>query len=339
MGGGASVDSSQLLSNSKFVLGASFLSSKTTRIHNEQQKEVIPLPLVYIDRESSVNMDFFHCLVKVIQNFPIGTPNRWDKILTNANKAIASSNIESISTQGPLVHESLREILLGMYREVPPTAQVEITHLQKMMPILFDKHTYARGKRISQQERNDRCLLDESYSYGELDHETFASIFFRHKRIYGRHKEATFCDLGSGVGSLVYTAATIGKFKKCLGIENIRSLHLRAEKRLPRWKKLIEENKYSDLNRVEIEFRCKDIFHDDSWLNSSYILLHWTAFSLRQRKALADIMNDCKEGTTVIAFTHPVPSTSFIVLLRDKCETSWGVAHYFIQEKISTAQQ
>lgn len=330
MGAGASIESSDILSNSKFM-GSTSLSWKR---NHSSLLDTSKHQLFSMERDHAVNMDLFDCVATITRQHLIGTHNRWDHILAKVNKAIAKSKVESLSSYGSIDQESLREIMLHLYKSVPPLKKAEISRMERIMPTLFDKHSYARGKRVSQQERNDRCLLDESYSYGEISQETFATIFFRHQRLYGYHQDATFCDLGSGVGTLVYTAAIIGSFKKCLGIENIRSLHIRAEKRLPRWNKLIQVNQDEDLKNVDFEFRCKDMFHDDTWVSYSFIFLHWTAFNLRQRKVLANMMNDCKEGTTVITFTHPVPNPSFIVLAADKCETSWGIAHYFIQEKL-----
>lgn len=65
------------------------------------------------------------------------------------------------------------------------------------------------------------------------------------------------------------------------------------------------------------------------------ILLHWTAFSLEERRAVTNTLYKCKEGTIVVALSHPVPNDDFETLVTDRCDTSWGTTNYFVQEKLT----
>ena len=44
---------------------------------------------------------------------------------------------------------------------------------------MYDKHSFERGRRVSQKEREEKNLIDESYAYGEMDPEIFTTIYMK----------------------------------------------------------------------------------------------------------------------------------------------------------------
>ena len=51
--------------------------------------------------------------------------------------------------------------------------------MRNYLPQMYDKHSFERGRRVSQREREDKNLIDESYAYGELDPEIFTTIYMK----------------------------------------------------------------------------------------------------------------------------------------------------------------
>ncbi len=51
--------------------------------------------------------------------------------------------------------------------------------MRNYLPQMYDKHSFERGRRVSQKEREEKNLIDESYAYGELDPEIFTTIYMK----------------------------------------------------------------------------------------------------------------------------------------------------------------
>jgi hypothetical protein len=132
----------------------------------------------------------------------------------------------------------LKFILKSVYEGTTSAKSDGLTLMREYIPVMYEKHSLERGRRVSQSERNQFNLTDECYSYGELDFEIFATIFEKFTRAYGQREDGIFYDVGCGVGKLVYTAALIGKFAKCGGIEKLGKLLDRGLKRKIKWEKV-----------------------------------------------------------------------------------------------------
>jgi SAM-dependent methyltransferase len=207
--------------------------------------------------------------------------------------------------------------------------------MRKYMPLLYDKHSLERGQKVSNQYRNEHNIDDPCYAYGEIEIEIFATMYLKVCTGFGiRSTAGVFYDLGCGVGSLVYAAAFVGQFSRCCGVEYIEPLLDRGQKRMVRWNKYKTEmpTHYAD---ITFGWTSADFLEAVTWIDATFIFLHWTAFSLPQRMLLADHLLKCAEGTFVISLTHAVPSNEFIVLVKDECTTSWGITDFYVQEKIT----
>lgn len=136
----------------------------------------------------------------------------------------------------------------------------------------------------------------------------------------------------------MYTAAFIGDFDRVIGVENIGALLERGEKRTARFERF--QSNYSEkIRNIVFDWVEDDFVQNGFWSDGTFILLHWTAFSAEQQRAIAKILSTCQEGTFVISFTNPVPGTDFEILVHDSCVTSWGKADFFFQEKVTPAKK
>lgn len=267
-----------------------------------------------------------------------GTPDRWERMLAfiNTNEEPTKENKDPLRVE--IDDMTLKSLFAHNFDSMTTIASSDGLALSReYLPKMYDKHSVERGKRVSQREREERGLREDCYAYGELDAEIFATIYIRVTTVYGVMPEGSFYDLGCGVGALVYMAALIGSFKKVVGIDNLNSLIERGERRLSRWEKF-SDNFTAAIKNVTIDFIEDDFLLSGFWNEGTFILLHWTAFNSEQRLRISSLLAACAEGTQVLSFTHPIPGDDFEVLIQDQCKTSWGLAEFFFQEKITAAR-
>ena len=179
--------------------------------------------------EEAMDMIWF-----ALKTCPPGTALRWNKLVTVANREIPPG--DTIEEEDPIRlnidEEKLKDLLQKVFQTTSSGAGEALELMRQYVPNFYDKHTIERAKKVSQFERNQRGLTNECYSYAELEYEVFATIYAKVVRAYGSAKNAFFADLGCGVGQLVYTAALVGEFNKCLGVEHVDALMERGSKRM-----------------------------------------------------------------------------------------------------------
>ena len=274
--------------------------------------------------------------------YPPGCPMRWTSILDLIN------TVEEPTQKNPepcnilLTPELLRKLASELYANITSIDSEGVSLMRKYMPELYAKHTVERAKRAAQIERSKSSLIETCYAYGELDYEIFATIYSKLEGSYGVRKEL-FCDLGCGVGTIVYAAAFIGKFEICCGFEQLRGLYDRGQKRERVWKKMVQSYNFpSPIRDAKIKFYNDDFVGgkpQDEWtIRASLVFLHWTAFSKQQILRTTQALKYCQEGCMCICLTHPIPANAdsgYEVLEQGICETSWGEAEYYLYEKMS----
>jgi hypothetical protein len=268
---------------------------------------------------------------------PPGTVFRWDKMLAAANRTEPQVDPKIFPIQIKLEMDEFKLVLSKIYDGMSSVTCDGIALMRDYLPKMYDKHSIERGRRVSQKEREELNLCDECFAYGELDIDIFASIYLKVSAAYGVYPQGCFYDLGSGVGNIVYSAALVGSFSKCCGIEAIKQLHDRANLRIYRWNNMKENfpRRYRD---IEINFSHDNFFKCDFQIEATFILLHWTAFSRAQREQVAETLEMCREGTIVVALTHPIPGETFEILKVDSCDTSWGHTDFYVQEKLTAGR-
>lgn len=285
---------------------------------------------VLTNREAMERISF------ALDTHPPGTVLRWDKLLTVANRSIAPTEEEPDPLRLDLSMEEFKLILRMIYSKFDTLRGDGIVLMRDYLPKMYDKHSLERGKRVSQKERDDMGITDEAYAYGELDPETFISIYNKVTAAYGFWiKKAIFFDLGCGVGNLVYSAAFQGKFVKVGGIDAIQALVDRGEKRMPRWTRF-SKGFPKEIKRTKFIWENSDYLETpDPWRDATFVLLHWTALNKEQLDRAGDALAQLREGAIVVSFTTPVANSDFEILVKDTCEVSWGQAVFYVQEKLT----
>jgi hypothetical protein len=145
-------------------------------------------------------------LTNAVAQNPPGTSLRWDKILELINHQVEPSEEVPDPLRVEVTREVLVEVLRDLYEHKRSILSDGLTLVKEFIPLMYDKHTFERGLKISQRERDQKGLTDECYAYGELDNEIFAAMFLRVISVYGeKPTKGSFYDLGCGVGMLVST--------------------------------------------------------------------------------------------------------------------------------------
>lgn len=278
-------------------------------------------------------------ILYAIAEAPPGTVFRWDKMLAVATREIEPSPAQPDPLRINIDMEELKKILRTVYKTTSSASSDGILLCREYIPKMYDKHSLERGKRVSQREREEKNLLDECFAYGELDFEVFMTIYTKVSYAYGKfQKVGVFYDLGCGVGNLVYCAALFGNFVKCVGIEAVQALYERGAKRIGRWESF--KMKFpSAVQNTNVDFMNDNFLYTDAWLDATFILLHWTAFNQEQVMSTSRMLEGCREGTIIVAITHAVRSSDFELLIKDSCQTSWGEAEFYVQEKLTPGKK
>lgn len=286
-----------------------------------------------------------------IQLFPPGTQSRLDKIISYLQHGKSTvKGVKGIPLR--LTHYDLLASRMAVYRSEQVSISDGISHMRKYLSLMYDKHTLERGMKVSTLYRREHQLRDPSLAYGEIEVEIFVTLYSKLSKAFGVKPGGVFYDLGCGVGNLVYAAAFVGDFSRCGGIEIIPPLLERGLKRMARWKKYSAEKDTGEASMV-FTWDCSDFtkFEGSSssgihWTeDASFILLHWTAFSVIQRRALeVDMLTRLQEGAIVVTLTHPIDCKNrtnedaeddFLLLVADELTTSWGLTSLFVYEKVS----
>lgn len=100
--------------------------------------------------------------------------------------------------------------------------------LEKIFRKFYNEKTTEEGKTISQYERNLKQLDDKSFTYGEIPFRTMAYIFEYSYSAFGIESQGMFYDLGSGNGSVVFSAVLTQLFRGYIGIEYLEILYKRS---------------------------------------------------------------------------------------------------------------
>jgi SAM-dependent methyltransferase len=302
-----------------------------------KKKKVIPPPKDPL-RKCQEIFNSFPAKERVISSLkliPPGIPNRWDKILIMINRKEEATEENPDPLAIELDFNELKLVLKRLYEEVKFISSDGLALCRTHIPKMFDEHSVDRAQNLSKIERNNRYLMDQSLAYGEVEYDIFATMYMKIVSVYGARDAGVFYDLGSGVGQLVYTSAFIGNFEKVAGIETIRALIERAERRMQRWA-AYKSNFTAKIQEMTIDFIEDDFISNSTWTkDGSFIFLHWTTFPPALKKKITQLLGQLQEGAHVITFTKPIDHELYVVLISDTCDTSWGKAEFFFHEKVA----
>ena len=114
-----------------------------------------------------------------LKEAPPGTVLRWDKLVQICNRSLEPSEENPDPLRMLIDIDELKKILQYVFEETGSTGSDGMTLMREYIPKMYDKHSLERGRRVSQRERETSGLTDEAYAYGEMDHETFATILIK----------------------------------------------------------------------------------------------------------------------------------------------------------------
>jgi hypothetical protein len=272
-----------------------------------------------------------------IEKVPPGEINRWKSLLSVINYHPEPTEDDPDPLRLDMNLSELKKVLHITYENISSATSDGILLMRQYYIQIYHNFNTEKYKRISQIERNEKKIIDEMFSYAELNHEVFATIFEKVTKAYGLRKQGIFYDIGCGVGQLVYTAALIGQFSECHGIEAITPLLEIGERKGKRWNEL-KGDFPEHIRNIKLVWENENFLIDDRWVNGTFLFLHWTALGPVNRKYLCGLMDYCQEGTMTVTFTHPIVNEDFEMLVQDTCRVSWGEVDFFVQMKTTPAK-
>jgi SAM-dependent methyltransferase len=322
MGGGASKDTT---------------STSTSKKKKGDEEEIIRRPPLTMAEEVLGSLEAKRKVASAIEEVPPGEANRWSTLLMVINRETEPTEEEPDPLRVNINTKELKIILKTNYDNIATAHSDGIVLMREHYPTLYKEHSFEKAKRQSQVERNEKKLHEDMWAYGELDHEVFATIYEKVSKAYGVRKNGIFYDVGCGVGQLVYTAAFIGDFKECNGIDMITPLLETGERKARQWNKI--KTKFPEAMRlIKFHWMCENFLVNDDWVDGTFIIFHWTALNPQQIKLMAEKIDYCEEGTISISFTHPMPNPNMELLVADTCQLSWGETDFFVQMKSTPAK-
>lgn len=147
-------------------------------------------------------------VISAIKLYGPGTPMRWDKVLVMINRKTEPSEEDPSPLNIDINFEELKSIMIQLYQDVKFISSDGLALLRQHLPVMYDKHNLERTMIISSKERQRRHLKDESYAYGEVDSDIFATMYLKAVAVFGNKDDGIFYDLGCGVGTLVCLIST-----------------------------------------------------------------------------------------------------------------------------------
>jgi hypothetical protein len=170
-----------------------------------RKKKIPPPPRDPIRRcqELLANPPAKERVISALKLIPPGLPNRYDKILIMVNRRDEPTEENPDPLRIELDFSELKVVLKKLYDDVKYISSDGLGLCRSYVPKIYDEHTVERAQSLSKIERDKRFLMDQSYAYGEIDFEIFATMYMKVISVYGVKENGCFFDLGCGVGSLV----------------------------------------------------------------------------------------------------------------------------------------
>ncbi|CAB1117936.1 unnamed protein product [Ectocarpus sp. CCAP 1310/34] len=173
----------------------------------------------------------------------------------------------------------------------------DMREAKKMVDMLYEHLPVQTVKEISQQNRINANLMQDSVAYGEIDISHFLKVMVKLKRIHGNMMSAggSFWDLGSGVGKCVIAAAMMHNWepitsfshicfqrkKSCYGVECLEDLRAAARPTLERWRKEEVLKLNSVKAKIRVDFINADAMNQKGWVAEATLLFVHTNFSAK----------------------------------------------------------
>ncbi|CAM9789346.1 unnamed protein product [Ectocarpus sp. 6 AP-2014] len=209
---------------------------------------------------------------------------------------------------------------------------------KKMVDTLYEHLPVQTLKEISQQNRINASLMQDSVAYGEIDISHFLKVMVKLKRIHGNMMSAggSFWDLGSGVGKCVIAAAMMHNWESCYGVECLEDLRAAARPTLERWRKEEVPKLHSVKAKIRVDFINADAMKQKGWVAEATLLFVHTNFSAKDIIEIKTKANGMKVGAIALSVSlAAVNEDKWGLLAVEQIKTSWGSANLYIHEKLA----
>ncbi|CAM9697476.1 unnamed protein product [Ectocarpus sp. 12 AP-2014] len=210
---------------------------------------------------------------------------------------------------------------------------------KKMVDMLYEHLPVQTLKEISQQNRINASLMQDSVAYGEIDISHFLKVMVKLKRIHGSMMSAggSFWDLGSGVGKCVIAAAMMHNWESCYGVECLEDLRAAARPTLERWRKEEVPKLNSVKAKIRVDFINADAMKQKGWVAEATLLFVHTNFSAKDIIEIKTKADGMKVGAIALSVSlAAVNDDKWGLLAVEQIKTSWGSANLYIHEKIAS---
>ncbi|CAM9170214.1 unnamed protein product [Ectocarpus fasciculatus] len=209
---------------------------------------------------------------------------------------------------------------------------------KKMVDMLYEHLPVQTLKEISQQNRINAGLMQDSLAYGEVDMSHFLKVMVKLKRIHG-HMMSTggsFWDLGSGVGKCVIAAAMMHNWESCYGVECVEDLRAAARPTLERWRKEEVPKLNGVKAKIRVDFINADAMKQKGWVAEATLLFVHTNFSAKDMIEIRTKADGMKVGAIALSVSlAAVNDDKWGLLAMEQIKTSWGSANLYIHEKLA----
>lgn len=162
--------------------------------------------------------------------------------------------------------------------------------------------------------------MDTSFTYGEIDWFSFASLLER----AAPQRGDVFIDVGSGSGRALIAAALLHghRFRQCIGIELLPGLHHLARESVARYARMIENIEASDSGTIKRRYPAVRAVQADllsyDWSDGDVVFANSTCFSEELMEQLTEKAERLKSGARLITLTKGVESDAFELLSRQR---------------------
>lgn len=205
-----------------------------------------------------------------------------------------------------------------------------LNHREDIFAALYKNYSSSKTAYISLQER--RAINSDkthplhkasSLTYGEIcDIQSIDHVIsiLRDESLLPHENEGIFYDVGSGSAKVVFAAALLYPFQRCVGIEILSSLHGIG--------RIAQEHYHKFFNYPKIDLYCGSILDMTvcDWTDGDVVYANSTCFSNDLFQNMAKISMRMKKGSVMITLSQILPKWSGFELFRETREQmSWLV--------------
>ena len=218
--------------------------------------------------------------------------------------------------------------------------KVLMSSTKNVFAVLFEDYPFEVSNEISRTCREELGFLSNPVlSYSEAPYEEiFKQIVKLYRLGFTIESEGHFIDLGSGSGTVAFTAVLSHDFTAVTGIEIVDSLHSVAEELNEEWdgiKNVLPTKKQDTI----VKFQHGDCCHVD-WSHGDVIYCNATCFDEKAVEKIAELAWNLKPSAFFIMITKKMPPSSslyFEFVDAGSIKMNWGIApvHFYKRNRIS----